>query len=369
MEEKANTKRESYIIIPNSFIWCNTKEEVSLINGLDSKCIAVMSYIKKQSNVYDECCFTLEWLIKSFNIKPDRNKGKSNEQFKNCLLKLVEVGLVEDIDDTIKNCKINTGIMCKLNIPKIDKEWFRLDYQKIKEISTIKEGDKITLINIYSYVLSRLYRRKDSSEIHKDGGHSECFYDSQENISEDLGISKNTFIKHMNILIENKLIYSGNLGKVYNKNKGCYNMSNVYVIDEEELEQGLIDCAYKLMKEGNKILGTKQSDESFKINGLKGKIKTEEAKGNNTDKLKCKLKEDVDKNVKLTKKENKCLKKAKADIGNNGKNETIKQLTINDVLDEIACGNVKLEDVSINKINFKNKGNYLGNNKKRCGYG
>ena len=132
MEEKANTKRESYIIIPNSFIWCNTKEEVSLINGLDSKCIAVMSYIKKQSNVYDECCFTLEWLIKSFNIKPDRNKGKSNEQFKNCLLKLVEVGLVEDIDDTIKNCKINTGIMCKLNIPKIDKEWFRLDYQKIK---------------------------------------------------------------------------------------------------------------------------------------------------------------------------------------------------------------------------------------------
>ena len=170
----------------------------------------------------------------------------------------------------------------------------------------------------------------------------------------------------MNILIENKLIYSGNLGKVYNKNKGCYNMSNVYVINEEELEQGLIDCAYKLMKEGNKILGAKQSDESFKINGLKGKIKTEEAKGNNTDNLKCRLKEDVDKNVKLTKEENKCLKKAKEDIGNN---ETIKQLTINDVLDEIACGNVKLEDVRINKIDFKNKGNYLGNNKKRCGYG
>ena len=79
-----------------------------------------------------------------------------------------------------------------------------------------------------------------------------------------------------------------------------------------------------------------------------------------------KIEEDVDKNVKLTKKENKCLKKAKADIGNN---ETIKQLTINDVLDEIACGNVKLEDVRINKIDFKNKGNYLGNNKKRCGYG
>lgn len=36
-----------------------------------------------------------------------------------------------------------------------------------------------------------------------------------------------------------------------------------------------------------------------------------------------------------------------------------------DILDEIACGNVDVDDIDLDEIDFSNKGNYTGNNKKR----
>ena len=87
---------------------------------LNSKMLSVISFIKDKSSIYDgETCLSLEYLVTSCGYKPKTGNGNSNEQFKECLLQLVEVGILVDIDNTIKNCKANTLIRCKLNLPKV----------------------------------------------------------------------------------------------------------------------------------------------------------------------------------------------------------------------------------------------------------
>ena len=332
--------KESFTIIPNNYVWTYEEGEISLVRGLNSKILNVISFIQAKSDIYGESCFSLEYLVTSCGYKPNKNKGKSNEQFKECLLQLVEVGILVDIDNTIKNCKVNTLIRCKLNLPKVESQFFKLSYSTVKEILLIEEGDKTTLLNIYSYILARLHRRKgnerredgaSNNPIYKDGGHAECFYDSQENIAYDLGITKPTLDKHIKILAENGLIYYNNLGKAFSKEKGCYNMSNVYTIDKDELEQALIESAYKAMKNGISILGEKRTNESFKANGIKSKIKAEQNKGKDTTTLESKLEDTVEESVPLTKEEMKHIAKAREDFNegksskDNNKNKSNKQ--------------------------------------------
>ena len=330
-------EKETFTIIPNYFIWNYEEGEVSLMRGLNSKILNVISFIKAKSDIYGESCFSLEYLITRCGYKPNKNKGKSNEQFKECLLQLVEIGILEDIDNTIKNCKANTLIRCKLNLPKVESQFFKLSYSTVKEVLSIEEGDKTTLLNVYCYILARLHRRKGNERrkdgtsdnpIYKDGGHAECFYDSQENIAYDLGITKPTLDKHIKILAENGLIYYNNLGKACSKEKGCYNMSNVYTIDKDELEQALIDCAYKAMKNGISILGEKRTNESFKANGIKAQIKLRKQLGLDTTTLESKLEDTVEESVPLTKEEMKHIAKAREDFNegkSNNNNKSNKQ--------------------------------------------
>ena len=363
--------KDTFTIIPNYFIWSYEEGEISLMRGLNSKMLNVISFIQAQSTIYGESCFSLEYLVTSCGYKPRTGNGYSNEQFKACLLQLVEVGILKDVDNTIKNCKVNTLIRCRLNLPKVESQFFKLNYSTVKEILSLEEGDKTTLLNIYSYILARLHRRKgnerrkdggSNNPIYKDGGYAECFYDSQENIANDLGITKPTLDKHIKILADNGLIYYNNLGKAFSKEKGCYNMSNVYTIDKDELEQALIDSAYKAMKNGISILGEKRTNESFKANGIKSKIKAEQNKGLDTTSLESKLEDTVEESVPLTKKEMKYIAKAREDFkeqrGEKKSKDTSKQ---EQYIDDANFGNVEEVDIPeeeylkiIDDVDFEN---------------
>ena len=95
---------------------------------LNSKMLSVISFIKDKSSIYNgETCLSLEYLVTSCGYKPRTGKGNSNEQFKECLLQLVEVGILEDIDNTVKNCKANSLIICRLNLPRVESQFFKLN--------------------------------------------------------------------------------------------------------------------------------------------------------------------------------------------------------------------------------------------------
>ena len=326
-------EKESFTIIPNNYIWAYEEGEVSLVKGLNSKMLSVISFIQASSNIYGESRFSLEYLITSCGYKPSKVKGKSNEQFKECLLQLVEVGILEDINNTVKNCKANTLIICRLNLPKVESQFFKLNYSKVKEILSIEEGDKTTLLNVYCYILARIHRRKDSKRLSNGdnampfsgmSGRAEVFYDSQENIAYDLGIDKKTLTKHLKILAEARLIYYGNNGLIRNKAKETVkNANNVYALNEEELEVGLKQQAYSYMQnKETTILGKRQSDSNFKANGIKAQIKLREQLGLDTTTLESKLEQlntfETPNSIPLTKKEMECIAKAREDF-NEGK--------------------------------------------------
>ena len=346
------------------------------MRGLNSKMLNVISFIKDKSDIHGESCFSLEYLITRCGYKPNKNKGKSNEQFKACLLQLVEVGILKDIDNTVKNCKANTLIICRLNLPKVESQFFKLNYSTVKEILSLN-GDKVTLLNIYSYILARIHRRKDSKRLSNGdnampfsgiSGRAEVFYDSQENIANDLGITVPTLTKHLKILAEAKLIYCGNNGLIRNKAKETVkNSNNVYALNEEELEVGLKQQAYSYMqnKEAT-ILGKRQSDISFKANGIKAQIKLREQLGLDTTTLENKLEQlntfETPNSVPLTKKEMKYIAKAREDFkeqrGEKKSKDTSKQ---EQYIDDANFGNVEDFDIPeeqylkvIDDVDFEN---------------
>ena len=297
------------------------------------KLIEIITFIQAKTDREDESNFSLNKLIKHCGLIPTKGAKGTINRFKNDLLKLVEVGLIEDIDNTIKDCsKGDSLITCKLNLPNINSEFFDLNYSTVKEILSLN-GDKATLLNIYSYILARIHRRKDSKRLSNGdnsmpfsgiSGRAEVFYDSQENIANDLGISKNSFIKHLKILAEARLICYGNNGLIRNKSKETVkNSNNVYALNEEELEVGLKQQAYSYMQnKETSILGKRQSDSNFKANGIKAQIKLREQLGLDTTTLESKLERlntfETPNSIPLTKREMKYIAKAREDF-NEGK--------------------------------------------------
>ena len=99
-------KRKNYTHIPNYFIWNCKKGELSLMRGIKcDKLIEIITFINTKTDREDESNFSLNKLIRHCGLIPTKGVKGTINQFKNDLLKLVEVGLLEDIDDTIKDCK------------------------------------------------------------------------------------------------------------------------------------------------------------------------------------------------------------------------------------------------------------------------
>ena len=274
-------ERVNYIALPNNAVWCIEKGEVSWINGISDKVIAILSFINTKTDREGEACFPFEKLIIRCGKKPKRGAGKMNEQFKNALLQLVDIGILIDIDDSIKNCKSNSFIECKLSL-QVDTQFFILDYSKVKQIMEIECSNNISLLNTYCYILARLRKREGSTDLVQNGGHAICMYEKQSTMAKNLDISVSKLNEFLNLLIANKMIFKGNIGQVKEPNGLVHDANNVFVIDEDELEQALMESVYYYKKKGCKVLDKKINKADRVEYGYNGKIKVEKVKGKET---------------------------------------------------------------------------------------
>ena len=273
-------KRVNYIALPNNSVWCVEKGEVSWVN-VDDKIIAVLSFIKGATNNFGVCWFPFDELIKRCGRKPRNGKGNTNEQFKNTLLQLIDMGILEDIDNSIRDCKLSSCIKCKLNL-QVNTQFFILDYSKVKQIMEIECSNNISLLNTYCYILAKLRKREGSTDLVQSGGHAICMYEKQSTMAENLDISVSKLNEFLNLLIANKMIFKGNIGQVKEANGLVHDANNVFVIDEDELEQALIESVYHYKKKGCKVLDKKINKADRIEYGYNGKIKVEKAKGKET---------------------------------------------------------------------------------------
>ena len=273
-------ERVNYIALPNNSVWCVEKGEVSWVN-VDDKIIAVLSFIKGATNNFGVCWFPFDELVKRCGRKPRRGKGNTNEQFKNTLLQLIDMGILEDIDNSIRDCKLNSCIKCKLNL-LVSTQFFILDYSKVKQIMKIECSNNISLLNTYCYILAKLRKREGSTDLVQSGGHAICMYEKQSTMAENLDISVSKLNEFLNLLIANKMIFKGNIGQVKEANGLVHDANNVFVIDEDELEQALMESVYYYKKKGCKVLDKKINKADRVEYGYNGKIKVEKAKGKET---------------------------------------------------------------------------------------
>lgn len=202
---------------------------------------------------------TIKELILTLGQKPSRTKGRNIDQFKHLVSLLFEDDIISRDDNGI--ISVDSLIKGKLNIPYDYNEnnetirWFKVkinDYFKV--IESKNKLNKITLLNIYYYILSRIIRRNNKIEnINITGGMAEAFFDTYDSISKHLGVSKNSLKTYTDELRNLKLVYCGNIGKITN-GEVIREANMVYATNEDELKEGLKQSKYYWESQGWKLI-------------------------------------------------------------------------------------------------------------------
>lgn len=242
-----------FLKIPNNVI-TNAKYK--------NKLLSIIVYLSCSENKLNLCKFTfLEFIEFGLWNKPKYGKDGVMSEGKEFIKYLVEDGYLS-VNEKLEKITLSTNIVGNLNLRyEINDsgqpiKWFRLRIENYKKILNLKcKLDKNKMLNLYCYILSKIMRRNDKIDnISITGGSAEIFWCSQENICDDLNITKPTLNTYLGKLNELGLIYYGSIG-AFQKDGYIIKPHNVYAENEEELKEGLKQSKYYWENEGWKLLG------------------------------------------------------------------------------------------------------------------
>lgn len=245
MEREGN-----FVKIPNNMI----VGEETLIKKYGDKSLLVYIYLQKHLTLRDKCYISLANCIEESGYKLNKNKGKTNEQFRNILIGFKKEGIIKTSTD-LEKVKINDLII--LSVKEVEDKFFILTDEEIDKIMNyIGKEDKLNLLKVFCEIKARMYQRNFNESI-MDGKY-EVSFPSYKKICRETGItaykSIHTYIK---ILVKLNLIRYKNLGSRINTETGEIKFdNNTYAIYKKGWEDE-IDGAIKLYKSKNKELGWK----------------------------------------------------------------------------------------------------------------
>ena len=257
------------IIITNKMITKDGKYENNYINNIDDKVVYIIPFLYKETTRSGHVKFTLEELISNASYKVDTHKGKSVDQFKESLVKMINHGLIEDISiDTIRNAKKNELLTCKLNqhIDKNDngdyKNYFTLDMDTFNSICNDKDVDTINGLKLYFGIISKINRTDKIKS---------C-YPTEKQLENELNLSSNTVNKYIDIL-KDKYIYVDNIGTVVKDGKHK-TANNIYTIDNSDRNSAIESSKTYYESMGYVIKSVSSDEVQYKksLAGMKGKI-------------------------------------------------------------------------------------------------
>lgn len=276
MVEYDNSINNGFTKFPNKFIWNYKSIDDTLLKTIDVMSLSVLAYIDNNivrnsgvSRIY------IKEMIEFIGKKPRAGKDGINNKIKNILQQLNEKGYIKILSGDISN--INKIIEVKTNFEFIknkkgkSSEYFDIKTDSYNKIFSIKDSDNISLFNSYCYILSRIKRRvtafdkngnpmATNKDINAFGGEAEIFFGKIEEFARDLKMSNSTVTTLIDILVENKLIFKGNLGRI-RKGKFFKNSVNVYALNKDELREGLKQIKYSYENDGYTIEKVKSKKE------------------------------------------------------------------------------------------------------------
>ena len=243
---------EKFIKVSNNLVF-TSKEELNvgvkpLVDTMDYRVAYVMSYISaREIQFFGYSVFTLEELITSCGLKPNANKGKSNDIFKSILIRLIELNIIEELDNSITKGSAKSNMKCRF-VNEQKEGWFKVEPNEFNAIMNYKGSkiDNIKLYNVFSILKSTINSSVNYSFITK-GQIMEC-----------LGMAKERLNNYLDILQELGVMYNGWVGDTIEN--GGIKSRYVYATSEELLDQAIVKSRMFYKKKGVALL-TKDGEE------------------------------------------------------------------------------------------------------------
>lgn len=216
-----NYNVNEYIKIPLKQI-LNNKNSDELI-------LSVVCYLYINTNRLGYCIFNLKDMMSCCGF--ENHNTRTINKFKNTILKLEEYDYIDSEID-IKPLNINTIIRFKLHINIDDyEEFIIINLQDVSDIMNLDiKDDKINLLKVYMYLV---YLSDQPINI----------INSLENIKKKLDIHKETLMKYIKILTDNKFIYCYDLGWI-KTSIGTIRGGTCYARTEKDLKTIKNNCDY-----------------------------------------------------------------------------------------------------------------------------
>lgn len=300
-----NIIKDYYAKLPNKLFY-RTKEELkedknvkSILEqfNYDDKVVIILEYLYTNTIRNGITIFTLKNMIEKCKYKAQSGAGRTNESFKDVLVRLQDLKIIESKTDMSK-IGISDHIECILDVfdkeenKEEDKEndvsffqMYEKDREKIytyaSKISKKKASSIFAnLYTYYCYLSCRMHKRKNNLPVHATGGKAEVCYPSYNLISEELKLGSDTIKKYNNVLVELDLIRIDNAGLRYlaaDPYKTTKESANIYTFFKGDEEMAAINLkygveAYILEKEGKgwKFTGVREYKNNNK--SLKGYV-------------------------------------------------------------------------------------------------
>ena len=260
-------------------------------NKHDDKLINILAYLSINKNMKNICGTSVEHIILACKMKPNANKGKSNDKVKQSIQYLIDNKYINlDIDITASKVKD-----CIMFSPFNVKGEFSMLYEDDYNLIMNYKDNKVSntkLLTLFAYINQSIHKpEKNNGGI----GQARVAFCGYNNISERIGLGSNTITKYNEILEkELNLITIFNAGRYIIKNKKIkksIQLSNVYTLNrngsmEEEFLQWKID--YKKQFPDRKIVKNLTMKER-KFYGVMGSLIKKEINETITDKEIAKL--------------------------------------------------------------------------------
>ena len=225
-------KKESFIKVSNNLIFVSRGELAMgvkpLVDTIDYRVAYVISFIRaREMQFFRYSEFTLEDLVKGCGLKPNANKGKSNDILKGVLLKLIELNIIEELDNSIVNANSKSKIKCRL-VNEQKEGWFKVEPNEFVSIMSYdgSKVDRMKLFNVFLCIKSTI----------NPNTHNYSFV-SKSHIMDCIGIDKRALNNYLDILQELGILYTGYVCETVRNNeiKSRY----VYATSEELLNQAI----------------------------------------------------------------------------------------------------------------------------------
>ena len=224
--------KERFIKVSNNLVFVSRGElnmgVKPLVGTIDYRVAYIISFIRaNEKPFFGYSDFTLEDLVRGCGIKPNANKGKSNDMLKGVLLKLIELTIIEELDNSIVDANSKSKIKCRL-IKEQKEGWFKVEPHDFISIMNYDGGkvDRMKLFNVFLCIKSTI----------NPSTYNYSFI-SKSHIMECLGIDKRALNNYLDILQELGVLYNGYVCDTVRNNeiKSRY----VYATSEELLNQAI----------------------------------------------------------------------------------------------------------------------------------